>query len=108
MNKKISNMLGLAQRAGLLSGGGLAAESAVKAGKARLLVIAEDASENTQKKFSDMASYRKIPLICCGSCEELGRSIGQGLRSSAAITDQGMADAILKLFQSEVMKSQGD
>ncbi len=108
MNKKISNMLGLAKRAGMLASGETAAVSAVKAGKARLLVIAEDASDNTGKRFSDMAAYRNIPLIRCGSRDELGRSIGQGLRSSAAITDQGMADAILKLFHKNEMISQGE
>ena len=54
MNDKVISLLGLAERAGKIASGEFAAEKAVKTGKARLIIVAEDASDNTKKKFSDM------------------------------------------------------
>ena len=53
MNDKVISLLGLAERAGKIASGEFAAEKAVKIGKARLIIVAEDASDNTKKKFSD-------------------------------------------------------
>ena len=52
MNDKVISLLGLAERAGKIASGEFAAEKAVKTGKARLIIVAEDASDNTKKKFS--------------------------------------------------------
>ena len=56
MNDKVISLLGLAERAGKIASGEFAAEKAVKTGKARLIIVAEDASDNTKKKFSDIPS----------------------------------------------------
>ena len=47
MNDKVISLLGLAERAGKIASGEFAAEKAVKIGKARLIIVAEDASDNT-------------------------------------------------------------
>ena len=57
MNDKVISLLGLAERAGKIASGEFAAEKAVKTGKARLIIVAEDASDNTKRKFSDMCKY---------------------------------------------------
>ena len=44
-------MLGLAMKAGKVSSGEFATEQAVKSGSAYLVILAETASANTQKKF---------------------------------------------------------
>ena len=51
LKNKFFSMLSLCQRAGRLVSGELPCENAVKSGKAKLLIIAEDASANTKKKF---------------------------------------------------------
>ena len=51
MNDKVISLLGLAERAGKIASGEFAAEKAVKTGKARLIIVAEDASDNTKKKL---------------------------------------------------------
>ena len=63
MNDKVISLLGLAERAGKIASGEFAAEKAVKTGKARLIIVAEDASDNTKKKFSDMCKYYHADLI---------------------------------------------
>ena len=47
-NKTLS-MLGLARRAGKVVSGEFSVEKAVKSGKAYLVIVAEDASDNTIK-----------------------------------------------------------
>ena len=50
-------MLGLAMKAGKVSSGEFATEQAVKSGSAYLVILAETASANTQKKFRNMCAY---------------------------------------------------
>ena len=46
-------MLGLAARAGRIVSGEFTVEKEVKSGRAYLVLIAEDASENNRKKISE-------------------------------------------------------
>ena len=90
-------MLSLCQRAGRLVSGELPCENAVKSGKAKLLIIAEDASANTKKKFENAAFAHKTECIVMGNKIELGQTIGKDMRSSVAITDEGFAQQLKKL-----------
>ena len=94
---KTGQMLGLAKRAGKIAGGQFQAETALKSGKAALVVIAGDASENTRKHFSDMCAWRDVPCMVYGTLDSLGRCLGSDQRSVAAVTDPSFAEAILKL-----------
>ena len=100
-SEKAASMLGLAQRAGKVAGGGLAAEKAVKGGKAYLLILAEDASANTVKKFTNMAAWNKVPLQSFLTKAELGKRIGKEERSVLAVTDGNFAEAIQKHLNEE-------
>ncbi len=71
-------------------------EEAVKTGSAMLVIVAEDASANTRKLFSDKCSFYEVPVYEYGTKEELGRAIGKDIRSSLAVCDAGLADAIIK------------
>lgn len=95
-DKKILSMLGLATRAGRIASGEFQTETAVKSGTAHLVIVAEDASENTKKLFSDKCSFYKIPFIIMGTKEALGRAIGKEFRASLAILDAGFAEAVMK------------
>ena len=53
-SKKILNLLGLATKAGKIASGEFAAEKAVKSGKAHLVIVSEEASDNTRKMFQNM------------------------------------------------------
>ena len=87
-------MLGLARRAGKVESGAFLTETAVKSGKAFLVLVAGDASANTLRKISSMCEYRNIPCIVCADMESLGKSLGQEMRSAAAVTDRSFASAI--------------
>ena len=97
LKNKFFSMLSLCQRAGRLVSGELPCENAVKSGKAKLLIIAEDASANTKKKFENAAFAHKTECIVMGNKIELGQTIGKDRRSSVAITDEGFAQQLKKL-----------
>ncbi len=88
-------MIGMAAKAGKAAGGEFKTENAVKSGRAALVIVAGDASENTKKKFKNMCEYYKVPLRFFGAKEELGRHTGKEIRASLAIVDEGLARAIM-------------
>lgn len=93
---KVLSMLGLAARSRNVVSGGFATEAAVKEGKAVLVIIAEDASGNTRKKYSNMCDFYKVPCAIHGTKVVLGHSMGKDERSVLAVTDEGFADSIRK------------
>ncbi len=97
---KILSYLGLAMRGRNLVSGEFQTEEAVKNGSAMLVIVAEDASENTNKLFKDKCSFYDVPVYSYGTKQTLGRAIGKDLRSSLAVTDAGLAQAIEKAIQS--------
>lgn len=94
-------MIGIARKAGRVAAGEFSTEKAIKEGKADLVILSEDASENTSKKFHDKASYRGIPVCTFLPKAELGRCIGLGERSVIAITDRSLAEEIRGLIANE-------
>ena len=95
---KIQSMLGLAARSRNLVSGETAVETAVKSGKAKLVIVPLDASDNTVHDFTNMCEYRNVPFYRYSTKTELGHTIGKDDRSSLAVTDRGFAAAILKLL----------
>ena len=107
-DKKILSLFGLAARAGRMASGEFQTEAAVKDGTACLVVVAEDASDNTKKLFRDKCSFYKVPVMTLGTKEELGHAIGKEYRASLAILDQGFAEAVMKKINQESQVSQGN
>ena len=94
--QKVLNMIGLATRAGNVKSGEFSTEKSVKSGRARLVIVAEDASENTRKMFENMCRYHHVSVSFFGSKEELGRAMGKEMRASLAVVEEGLAKAIVK------------
>ena len=92
---KVLSLLGLSARAGKIASGEFAAETAVKSGKAAVVIVAEDASDNTKKLFHDKCSFYEVPVFDYGTKETLGHAIGKELRASVAVLDAGLANAII-------------
>ena len=99
-NKAIS-MISLGMRAGKVRGGEFASEEAVKNGKAFLLILAEDASGNTRKKFENMCAWYQVPLVVYSTKETLGRAIGKDERASLVVYDENFAASIIKNIDAE-------
>ena len=73
-------------------------EKAVKNQSAELVIVGEDASDNTKKMFANMCEFYKVPMFVYGTKEELGHAMGKELRASLAITDPGFAKSLTKLL----------
>ncbi len=93
---KVLSMISLATKAGKTVSGEFSVEKAVKEKKAVLVVVSEEASENTKKMFKNMCEYYKVPLYFYGTKEALGHFIGKEYRASLALTDNGLAKAVEK------------
>lgn len=93
---RVLSMLGLAMKSGNVVSGEVAVENAVKSGKAWLVIIPSDASDNTVRKFVNMSEYREIPYFRYGTKESLGHAMGKDERSSVAVTARGFAESIQK------------
>ncbi len=96
IQNKVISYLGLATKSGNIASGEFLTEKAVKEGKAKLVLVAEDASDNTKKKFQNMCEYYGVPLYIFGDKDSLGHGMGKEMRASLAILDQGFADAVEK------------
>ncbi len=93
---KVLSMISLATKAGKTVSGEFSVEKAVKEKKAVLVIVSSEASENTKKMFKNMCDYYKVPLYFYGTKEALGHFIGKEYRASLALTDTGLANAVMK------------
>ncbi len=91
---KVLSMLSIAAKSGSIVSGEFSTEKAVKEGKAYLVLVASDASENTQKMFSNMTAFYEVPMYRYGDKETLGHFIGKEFRASLAVTNEGLARSI--------------
>ena len=95
---KLFNSIGLCRRAGKCQSGEFAAERAVKAGKAKLILLEQTASENPRARFTSPGAGRKIPLAIV---PEVGRAIGKEGQVVLAVTDIQFVNMIRGAMASE-------
>ena len=98
-NNKVLSLLGLATKAGKVASGEFSTEKSVKTGKGFLVLVADDASQNTKKKFQNMCDFYGVPIYFIANKEELGRFCGKEFRASLAVQDENFAKAMLKELQ---------
>lgn len=89
-------MLGLATKAGKTVSGEESVLKAVRSGKAHLVIISDDASNATTKKFTDKCTYYHVPMIRHGTREKLGDATGRASRVCVAVIDKGFAEGITR------------
>ena len=98
---KVLSLIGLATKAGKTASGEFLTEREVKSGKAALVIVAGDASENTKKKFRNMCDYYKAPIYFYEDKDTLGHAMGKQFRASLAVLDEGFAKGIRKHLDTE-------
>ena len=96
--QKIHSLLGIAMRAGKLVSGEDGTMIDLKKGKLNLVIVAEDASNNTKKLFKDKSSFRHVNCIELSNKSDLGISIGKDSRAVIGIKDIGFANKIIQLI----------
>lgn len=101
MPQSLRSMLGLAQRAGKAASGEVAVEGALKRRKARLLIVAEDASGRTRERLAALAAQVGVPCYVVGTREELGLALGKGHRAAVAVQSADFANGIAGILSRE-------
>ncbi len=105
---KVYSLLGLAKKAGQLLSGDETCERTIKSGKAVLVVVADDASENTKDKFKSMCNYHSVPYREYGLKLELGKYTGKEIRAVVSITSKDFKNGLLKLIDKSTNETGGE
>ena len=96
------NYLGIAKKAGAIETGELNSGSAVRSGKAKLLVLAQDASENARGRAEGFIHGGNTPLVILPyTKEQIAIATGEHGCSMAALTDIGLAAVFMSALAEE-------
>ena len=98
---KAISMISLATKAGKTVSGEFCTEKEVKSGRAHLVIVAGNASDNTKKKFRNMCEFYEVPIYFYKDKDTLGHAMGKEFRASLAVLDEGFAKGILKHLNTE-------
>lgn len=96
---KAMSLLGLANRARKVVSGEELVLKEIKSGRAKLVLLSKDASQNTSKRIQDKCLYYKIPIVLVNNREELGAAIGKEARVVVALNDAGFAKKLTTLLE---------
>lgn len=97
-NERILNLLGLAMRAGKLVTGEEMTLQRVRSGQVKLVVLANDVSENTLKKMTNKCQSYHTPLISPFNSGEISHAIGKS-RRIIGVCDSGFAKKMSDLMK---------
>ena len=97
------NYLGIARKAHKLEIGEEFTGIAARTKKARIIILASDASENAARKARNLAQTNDIPLIELNATrDDLGELLDRSRPAMMAITDAGIAAAFVNRLKDEM------
>ena len=100
MENRALNYLSLARKAGRAELGEEPVGAAARAGKAYLILVAQDASDHTWRRARSFAAGTEQQVLRLRQTkDELGQSIGRESLAIAAITDAALALAMVKALE---------
>lgn len=103
MREKTLNLLGLMRKANAIAVGETNTGGAVRAGKAKLLLLAADASDNARSRARGFTHGRDIVTVTLPfTKDEIAAHVGVSGCAMAAITDIGFANAFMKFLAAAV------
>lgn len=96
---KFLQFMALVNRSGKLLKGYNKCEEAIKLNKLKLLIISNNCSENTSKKFKHFATTRGVEYIEKYTDEELGEILGVSSINVIGVLDQNMSEKLKSLYE---------
>lgn len=103
MQAEILRFLGLMRRAGKLSVGETGTGQSARAGKAALILLAADASDNARDRASGFAHRAQVPLVRLKANKtELADALHVAGGAMAAICDKGFAQALIEKYADDL------
>jgi len=97
LNSKLQGMLGLCIRARKVSMGTEEAKKAIRAKKAKLVLLAENASDRTKKDINDICSHYKVDLLCDDFADIFYQLTSRDVMKVMSVNDDGFAREIKAL-----------
>lgn len=94
----IYSFIGLAARARKIVSGEELVIKEIRRTNVKLVLLSEDASEQTKKKLMDKCSFYKVPIRVLGNRSDLGQAIGKAERVVIGIVDAGFANKLIELM----------
>ena len=95
MKKKVISYLGFAKKSGNLVSGVNTCAFAMAKRKVKLMILAEDISENSEKKIMKEIRKYGVPFVKYGNSDELSHAVGTSGRSVFAVCDDNFSKVIL-------------
>jgi len=99
---EVLGMLGLAKRAGMIAAGTDRTRRALRAGEARLVLVAGDASAVQLRKIDGLIRRDAIPRAVIGDRISLGAAVGEAPLSAVAVTNARFAEQMLQRLTATV------
>lgn len=98
MSDKFIQFLGLVKKSGNILEGYNKCEEGIKFGKIKLLIIAEDCSDNTKEKFTLLCNKNNISVIKGYDRNELGEILGREEISIIGVTNLSMGKKLIEIW----------
>ncbi|EHI69079.1 YlxQ-related RNA-binding protein [Streptococcus ictaluri] len=96
--QRLSNLIGLAQRAGKVISGEELVVKAIQNQQVKLVFLANDAGPNVTKKVTDKSHYYNVEVSTVFSALELSAALGKP-RKVVAIADAGFSKKMRTLME---------
>lgn len=98
MNDRFYRMLGLAVRSGSAVFGESATKDSIKEKTSQLVLLSEDASDNTKKRFRNSCLFYSVPYFEHGDRYSLGKATGKGFAVVISIKNKELAKQLIELL----------
>lgn len=98
MQSRLYNAIGLCMKAGKAKSGAYAAESSIRNGEARLVLLEESASDATRKRYVSLCGNHGVPIY---TVQSIGTAIGKPGRIVLAVTDDSFRKMLEELLVQE-------
>lgn len=101
MNNSFLQFLGITKKSGNLLEGYNKSEEAIKYKKAKLIILSNELSQNTKKKFKNYCTKQNIICIEGISKNDLGKATGRDEVNILCVVDHKMSTKLLDIWKSQ-------
>lgn len=95
---RVLGLIGLSAKAGKVECGADAVEECIKRGKAKLVIVSEDAADRTKKNFEFLSKQQRVNFVIYANKDELSKTIGKNNKAVLAIKDKNLSSEIYKII----------
>ena len=74
---RVLGLIGLSAKAGKVECGADAVEECIKRGKAKLVIVSEDAADRTKENFEFLSKQQRVNFVVYANKDELSKAIGK-------------------------------